>query len=96
APNSKIPMIGASGAVSGILGAYLLLFPRARVLTLVTFGFFIKMVKIPAIVVLGFWIVLQFLNSAVASGSEGGGVAWFAHIGGFFAGLILIKFFKEK
>ncbi|OGW02785.1 MAG: rhomboid family intramembrane serine protease [Nitrospinae bacterium RIFCSPLOWO2_12_39_16] len=96
APNSKIPMVGASGAVSGILGAYLLLFPHARILTLVTFGFFIKMIKIPAMVVLGFWIVLQFLNSTVASGSEGGGVAWFAHIGGFFAGLILINFFKKN
>jgi len=95
APNSKIPMVGASGAVSGILGAYLLLFPHARILTLVTFGFFVRMIKIPAMVVLGFWIVLQFLNSAVASGSESGGVAWFAHIGGFFAGLILIKFFKK-
>lgn len=96
APNSKIPMVGASGAVSGILGAYILLFPHARILTLVIFGFFVRMIKIPAIVVLGFWIVLQFLNSAVASGSEGGGVAWFAHIGGFFAGLILIYFFKKN
>ena len=96
APNSKIPMVGASGAVSGILGAYLLLFPHARILTLVTFGFFVRMIKIPAMVVLGFWIVLQFLNSTVASGSEGGGVAWFAHIGGFFAGLILINFFKKN
>ncbi|MEK6590889.1 MAG: rhomboid family intramembrane serine protease [Nitrospinota bacterium] len=94
-PNSKIPMVGASGAISGILGAYILLFPHARILTLVMMGFFVRIIKVPAVIVLGFWIVFQLLNSAIAAGSEGGGVAWLAHIGGFFAGLLLINFFKS-
>jgi len=90
-PTSTVPMIGASGAVSGVLGAYLLLFPHARVLTLITFGFFIRIVPVPAMVVLGFWIVVQFLNGIVTFGSgDRGGVAWFAHIGGFVAGLGLL------
>jgi membrane associated rhomboid family serine protease len=83
-------MIGASGAVSGVLGAYLLLFPYATILTLVTFGFFIKFVRIPALIVLGLWIVVQFLNGFLSLGAVGGGVAWFAHIGGFAAGLALV------
>jgi membrane associated rhomboid family serine protease len=89
APASEVPMIGASGAVSGILGAYLILFPQARVLTLVIFGFFWRLLSIPAVVVLGFWIVLQILNG-LGSFGEAGGVAWFAHIGGFFAGMLLL------
>jgi membrane associated rhomboid family serine protease len=95
-PQSEIPMVGASGAVSGVLGAYLLLFPHATILTLVTFGFFIRFVHIPAIVVLGFWIVVQFLSGFVTygmtarGGGETGGVAWFAHIGGFVAGIVLL------
>jgi rhomboid family protein len=92
-PGSHTPMIGASGAVSGVLGAYLLLYPYARVLTLITFGFFIRFIQIPAIIVLGFWIVVQFANgllSASVTRGEDGGVAWFAHIGGFLAGLVLV------
>ncbi len=89
APASEVPMIGASGAVSGVLGAYLILFPQARVLTLVIFGFFWRLLSIPAVVVLGFWIVLQILNG-LGSFGEAGGVAWFAHIGGFFAGMLLL------
>jgi membrane associated rhomboid family serine protease len=90
-PTSEVPMIGASGAVSGVLGAYLLLFPYATILTLVTFGFFIRFVRIPAIIVLGFWIVVQLMNGFLALGTAtGGGVAWFAHIGGFVAGLGLL------
>ena len=92
---SPIPMIGASGAVSGVLGAYLLLFPQARVVTLVFFGFYVRTVAVPALLVLGFWFVLQFLNALLASGA-GGGIAWYAHIAGFAAGMLLIGIFKRK
>lgn len=89
---SYIPMIGASGAVSGVLGAYLLLFPRSRVHTLVFFGFFLQVVRIPAAFVIGFWAVIQFINGILAKGVlHQGGIAWFAHIGGFLFGLITIK-----
>src|SRR3989338_10695100 len=94
-PDSTIPMVGASGAISGVLGAYLLLFPHARVLVLVPMGFFMQMMKIPAGLVLGLWFVLQLVSSALTS-SAGGGVAWFAHIGGFVAGLLLILVMKRK
>ena len=101
-PTSSVPMIGASGAVSGVLGAYLLLFPHATILTLVTFGFFIKFLHVPALIVLGFWIVLQLLNgyitvSAQSMGrGETGGVAWFAHIGGFLAGMLLLFLIRPR
>jgi membrane associated rhomboid family serine protease len=78
-------MIGASGAIAGILGAYALLFPRARVRTLIFLIFYIDVVAIPAGLILGLWFLLQVLNVGM-----GGGVAWFAHIGGFLAGLLLI------
>jgi membrane associated rhomboid family serine protease len=94
-PASQVPMVGASGAVSGVLGAYLLLFPRARVLTLLPLGFFTQMVHIPALWVLGFWIVVQLVNG-LSSLNQVGGVAWFAHIGGFLAGMLLIPVFKKK
>jgi membrane associated rhomboid family serine protease len=90
-----VPMIGASGAISGVLGAYFLLFPHANVLTLVIFGFFWRIVSIPALMVLGFWMVVQILNGLGSFGA-GGGVAWFAHIGGFFAGMGLILLFRPK
>lgn len=95
-PASRIPMVGASGAVSGVLGAYLLLFPHARVLTLIPLGFFFHVAEIRAVFVLGFWIVIQLLNGFLTFRYEGGGVAWFAHIGGFAAGCILIGFFKRR
>lgn len=93
-PGSEIPMIGASGAISGVLGGYLVLYPRARVLVLIPLGFFMQLVRLPALWVLGLWFAIQLLSSVFAS-SEGGGVAWFAHIGGFIAGLVLIPFFKR-
>jgi membrane associated rhomboid family serine protease len=93
-PQSSIPMIGASGAVSGILGAYVLLYPKARILTLFTLGFFIRMIEVPAIMVLGFWLVFQFLNALLGQGTSG--VAWYAHIGGFLAGMALIILFKRN
>ena len=89
-PFSRVPMVGASGAISGVLGAYLLLFPHARVVTLIFFGWFIRLVEIPALVVLGFWIVVQVLNGLLTLGVQAGGVAWFAHIGGFVAGLVMV------
>ena len=92
-PSSRIPMIGASGAVSGVLGAYLLLYPRARILTLIFLGFFIQIIRVPAIFVLSFWIILQLINGTAALSSGSTGVAWFAHIGGFVAGLAFLKLF---
>jgi rhomboid family protein len=94
-PASNLPVIGASGAISGVLGAYLLLFPHARVLTLIPLGFFTRLVYIPAIVLLGFWILLQVV-SGLLTPQNGAGVAWFAHIGGFLAGLVLVVPFKRR
>jgi len=92
---SSVPMIGASGAISGVLGAYLLLYPHARVLVLIPFGFFSQMIYIPAGIVLGLWFLLQLISGGMSAGSQGGGVAIFAHIGGFVAGMALIPFFKH-
>jgi membrane associated rhomboid family serine protease len=94
-PDSQIPMIGASGAISGVLGAYLLLYPHARVLVAIPLGFFVHFVRLPAGWVLGLWFLFQLVSSAMTS-TEGGGVAWFAHIGGFIAGMALIPLFKYK
>ena len=92
---STIPMIGASGAIGGVLGAYIVNHPKAKVIVLIPLGFFSQIVKIPALYVLGFWFVLQFINSSLSS-SEGGGVAYGAHIGGFIFGAIAILFFNKK
>lgn len=88
-PSSIMPMIGASGAIAGVLGAYFLLFPRAQVLTLVFLIFFVTVVRIPAVIFLGFWFLLQILSSGF-----GGGIAWYAHIGGFVAGAVMILLLK--
>ena len=93
--DSTIPMIGASGAISGVLGAYLLVYPRARILVLIPLGFISQLIRMPAIVVLGFWFVLQLISTAL-SDSSGGGVAWDAHLGGFVAGVVLIPLFKRR
>jgi membrane associated rhomboid family serine protease len=92
-PQSTIPMVGASGAISGILGAYLLLYPHARVLVLVPFGL-IGTFNVPAAMVLGLWFLMQLFSGGMSLGNQGGGVAFFAHIGGFLAGMALIGFFK--
>lgn len=92
APAASIPMVGASGAIAGVLGAYLLLYPRARVVTVIPIFFYIEVAALPAAFVIGFWFVLQLaqgVGSLGALGSEGG-VAWWAHVGGFAAGLIAI------
>jgi membrane associated rhomboid family serine protease len=88
AVQSQLPMIGASGAIAGILGAYLVLYPRARVHTLFIFFVFIRVIPIPAVFLLIFWFIIQ-----LSSLGTGGGVAWTAHIGGFLAGLVLIRLF---
>ena len=93
--NSQVPMIGASGAIGGVLGAYLITYPHSRVLVLIPFGFFSQIIKIKALYVLGFWFILQFINSSLTS-SSGGGVAYAAHIGGFLSGIILILFLRNK
>lgn len=96
-PHSLIPMIGASGAISGILGAYLLLFPRATVHTLVFLGIFVTIVRIPALIVIGFWAIIQFINGLLSAGFiREGGIAWFAHLGGFITGLLTIKLWLPR
>ncbi len=98
-PGSAVPTVGASGAIAGVLGAYLVLYPRAGVLTLVPLGFFLQVVRIPAVLVLGFWIVIQIFSGLVSlplAKVSGGGVAWFAHVGGFLAGLALVKLFSRR
>ena len=91
-PHSEVPMIGASGAVAGVLGAYFVLYPRARVLTVIPILFWPVFLEVPAVLVLGFWFVIQFYSGTLALGGEagGGGVAWWAHVGGFLSGILLL------
>ena len=95
-PSSYIPMVGASGAISGVMGAYLVLYPRVRVFTLVPLGFFITTIALPAWVMLIYWMVIQIFGGLASSvADEGGGVAFWAHVGGFVAGVVLIKLFVK-
>jgi membrane associated rhomboid family serine protease len=97
APDSTVPMIGASGAISGVLGAYLLLFPRARVLVLFPIWIFWRVFYVPALLLLVFWFGMQLLSGlAVLSVDINGGVAFWAHVGGFIAGMLLIPIFKKR
>ncbi len=95
--DSTIPTVGASGAIAGVLGAYLLLFPGARILTLVP-AFLVWVMELPAYIILLYWFVLQLLQGMAASAvaSPGGGVAWWAHVGGFAAGLVLVKIVASR
>jgi len=90
--NSNVPTIGASGAISGVMGAYLILYPRSKILTLVFIFIFIQFIEIPAFIFLGIWFILQLLSAGASLGNVGG-IAFWAHIGGFFAGLVFIKIF---
>lgn len=97
-PNSRVPSLGASGAIAGVLGAYFLLYPKARVVTLLPLGFFTQLIQVPALFFLGFWFVQQFLYglfSLNVQSAQSGGVAWWAHIGGFVAGVVLVWVFKK-
>lgn len=95
APAAEIPMIGASGAVSGVLGAYILLYPHARIRIAVPIGFYLHLTYMPAMVALGLWMGFQVLSSLITPADQGG-TAWFAHIGGFIAGMVLIPVFKRR
>jgi membrane associated rhomboid family serine protease len=95
-PHSGVPMVGASGAISGVMGGYILLYPRARVHTLLTLGFFVTTVTLPAWVMLGYWFALQVLLGTVSMvAPAGGGVAVWAHVGGFLTGFGLIRWFLD-
>jgi len=98
-PDSVVPTVGASGAISGVLGAYLVLFPRARVLTLIPLVFiFFHIVELPAVLYLGFWFLMQLLSGTLAFGlaEDGGGVAWWAHVGGFVVGMALVPLLRRR
>jgi len=96
-PGSVFPTVGASGAIAGVLGAYAVLYPRARVLTLVPLIIVFQVVSLPALLVLGLWFVVQFFSGALALGAgSGGGVAWWAHIGGFAFGMLLASFARRE
>jgi hypothetical protein len=89
--------VGASGAVAAVLGAYLILYPQSRVLTLIPLGFFIRLSMLPAAIVLGIWFLLQFFQGVLTlGGPDVGGVAFWAHIGGFVAGVLLAKLFSKR
>jgi membrane associated rhomboid family serine protease len=92
---SLVPMVGASGAISGILGAYLVRFPRTRVHVLIFFFFFIRIVRVPSVLLLGFWFIIQVFSGLGGQGVQSG-VAWFAHIGGFLTGVLFILIFPAK
>jgi membrane associated rhomboid family serine protease len=95
-PSSIVPMVGASGAIGGVMGAYALLYPRANVHTLIFLGFFITTVAVPAVLMLGYWFLIQLVSGIPALSATGGGVAFWAHIGGFVAGVLLIHPFKRQ
>ena len=96
-PNSTIPLIGASGAISGVLGAYVVLFPRAQIVTLIFIFFFVDVIVLPALLWIGIWFLIQFISALISINHLSmGGVAWFAHIGGFLTGIVLTKLFVSK
>jgi len=94
-PGSSVPLVGASGAIAGVLAAYFMLYPHAKVLTIIPIFFFLRLVAVPAVFLLGFWFILQVISGAGSLGASGG-VAWFAHVGGFVAGLVLVFPFRRR
>ena len=94
-PDSVIPMVGASGAIGGVMGAYVLLYPRVHVHMLIFLGFYVTTIAVPAVFMLGYWFVLQLLSASLSIGAEGGGVAFWAHVGGFIAGALLVLLFRD-
>jgi membrane associated rhomboid family serine protease len=94
-PDSVIPMVGASGAIGGVMGAYVLLYPRVHVHMLLVLGFYVTTIAVPAIFMLGYWFVLQLISGWTSIGAEGGGVAFWAHVGGFVAGAVLVLLFRD-
>ena len=95
-PSSAVPTIGASGAIAGVLGGYMVLFPRARVLTLVPLGFFLQVMELPAALMIGLWFLVQLASALLTEGMQSGGVAWWAHVGGFVAGLALVGLLRRR
>lgn len=96
-PGSQIPAVGASGAIAAVLGAYLMLYPQSRVATLIPLGFFMRITLLPAVIVLGLWFVLQLFSGLLSlGGPDVGGVAFWAHIGGFVAGFVLARLFASR
>ena len=96
-PGSQIPTVGASGAIAAVLGAYLVLYPQSRVMTIIPLGFFIRMTMVPASIVLGLWFVLQLFSGVLSlGGPDVGGVAFWAHIGGFVAGVLMAKLMGKR
>jgi membrane associated rhomboid family serine protease len=94
-PTSALPMVGASGAIGGVMGAYAVLYPRAPVRVLFFFGFFFTTIRVPAVAMLGFWFLIQLLGGLPALGGGGSGVAFWAHVGGFVAGVALVFAFRD-
>jgi membrane associated rhomboid family serine protease len=95
-PTSAIPMVGASGAIGGVMGAYVMLYPRVRVHLLLWLGFYVTTIAVPAAFMLFYWLLLQLIGGATGIGAEDGGVAFWAHVGGFIAGMLLILVFRDS
>jgi membrane associated rhomboid family serine protease len=94
-PDSVIPMVGASGAIGGVMGAYVLLYPRVHVHMLIFLGFFVTTIAVPAVFMLGYWFLVQLVSGWMSVGAEGGGVAFWAHVGGFVAGALLVLVLRD-
>ncbi len=95
-PDSGVPMVGASGAIGGVMGAYIVLYPKVRVHMLLVFGFWVTRIVVPAVFMLGYWFLVQLVGGALAQGQGGGGVAFWAHVGGFGAGALFVMAFRQR